>query len=205
LTDINLLTIQCAIFFFFVRIFIEKNYTFVFLNVDVMKNSMKIYQKFFLLSTFCFLLLVSVSVSGQNTKENLSNEKKKLEQEIKEQKRLLEITKNNKTVSLHEIQLINNQIKKQEKLIQVINDEILSLDYEIEANTQELNTLKQKLDIFVEEYRKALYAAYKYRKIMNKTGFILSSESLLQAARRINYLHEYSRLLNQQLKIILHT
>lgn len=157
----------------------------------------------FLLFTFCFILFLSVS--GQNTKENLDNEKKKLEQEIKEQKQLLEITKNNKTTSLREIQLITNQIKKQEKLIQIINDEMLSLDREIETNTQELNTLKQKLNIFIEKYRKAIYIAYKYRNVMNKTGFILSSESLAQAARRLNYLHEYSRLLSQQLKIILRT
>ena len=144
-------------------------------------------------------------VSGQNTQANLNNEKKRLENEIKEQKRLLEITKNNKTASLREIQLITNQIKQQEKLIQIINDEMLSLDHEIEVNTEELNALKQKLDIFIEEYRKAVYIAYKYRNSMNKTGFILSSESLTQAARRINYLQEYSRFLNQQLKTILQT
>ena len=148
---------------------------------------------------------MSYFVSGQNTQANLNNEKKKLENEIKEQKRLLEITKNNKTASLREIQLITNQIKQQEKLIQIINDEILSLDHEIDVNTEELNTLKQKLDIFIEEYRKAVYIAYKYRNTLNKTGFILSSESLTQAARRINYLQEYSRFLNQQLKTIVQT
>jgi len=160
-----------------------------------------------LLSAFCFLLFVAVlgSVSGQNTKANLDNEKKKLEKEIKEQKRQLEITKNNKTASLREIQLITNQIKKQEKLIQVINDEMSSLDGEIEANMRELNTLKQKLDVFIEEYKKAVYAAYKYRNVMNKTIFILSSESLSQTASRISYLQEYSRHLNQQLNIILQT
>jgi len=157
----------------------------------------------FLFFVFCFLLFVSVS--GQNTKASLNEEKKKLEKEIKEQKQLLEITKSNKTASLREIQLITNQIKKQEKLIQVINDEILSLDNEIEGNIQQLNTLTQKLGVLVDEYRKAIYAAYKYRNIMNKPGFILSSENITQAARRINYLQEYSQFLNQQLKTIQQT
>jgi septal ring factor EnvC (AmiA/AmiB activator) len=142
---------------------------------------------------------------GQNSKNKLGEEKKRLENEIKEQKRLLDITKKNKTVSLHEIQLITSQIKKQENLIQVINDEILSLDYEIEENTKELDLLKKKLDVLMEEYKKAVYAAYKYRNIMNKTGFILSSKSLTQAIRRVNYLQEYSRYLNQQLTTILQT
>lgn len=154
-----------------------------------------------------FILLLSFShvVFGQNTKTALNDEKKKLEKEIKEQQNLLEATKKNKTASLQEIQLITNQIKKQEKLIQVIGDEILSIDHEIEENTNELNALKQKLDVLVQEYSTAVYMAYKYRNVMNKTGFILSSENLTQASRRINYLQEYSRLLNQQLVTILQT
>ena len=152
-----------------------------------------------------FLLSFSYFASGQNTKANLNTEKKKLEKEIKEQKRLLELTKNNKTTSLREIQLITNQITQQEKLIQVINDEILSLDHEIDANVAEINILNQKLDLFIDEYKKAIYTTYKYRNVMNKAGFILSSDNLSQAARRINYLHEYSRFLNQQLKTISQT
>ncbi len=151
------------------------------------------------------MLSLSNFVAGQSTKTKLNDEKKRIEKEIKEQKRLLDITKKNKTASLHEIQLIINQIQKQEKLILVINDEILSLDHEIEENTKELDLLKRKLDVLIEEYRKAVYIAYKYRNVMNKTGFILSSESLTQAARRVNYLQEYSRLLNQQLMSILQT
>ena len=167
------------------------------------KNSRKYCIIFSLV--WAMLLPFSCFVVGQNTKAGLDNEKKQLEKEIKEQKRLLEITKNNKTASLREIQLITNQIKQQEKLIRVINDELSLLDREIEENTKELSELKQKLDVLTNEYRKAVYAAYKYRNVMNKTGFILSSESLTQAATRINYLQKYSRFLNQQLMTILQT
>ena len=155
--------------------------------------------------TVIITLSFSCFVAGQSTNASLNDEKKKLENEIKEQKRLLEITKKDKTTSLREIQLITNQIIQQEKLIQVINDEILSLNHEIEVNAEELDVLKQKLDVFIEEYRKAVYMTYKYRNVMNKTGFILSSESLPQAAKRINYLREYSRFLSQQLNTILQT
>lgn len=168
-----------------------------------MKGS-KTYRFFFFFAVM-IMLFSSSFVMGQNTKAKLNEDKKKLENEIKEQKRLLEITKKNKTVSLQEIQLITNQIKKQENLIRVINDEILSLDYEIEENTKELGLLKKKLDLLIEEYRKAVYTAYKYRNVINKTGFILSSESLTQAARRISYLQEFSHLLNQQLTTIMQT
>jgi septal ring factor EnvC (AmiA/AmiB activator) len=162
------------------------------------------YRYFFFFVGIIILSFTNIAV-GQNTKNKLSEEKKKLENEIKEQKRLLEITKKNKTASLHEIQLITSQIRKQEQLIQVINDEILSLDHDIDENMKELEALKNKLDILINEYQKAVYVAYKYRNIVNKTGFILSSETLTQAIRRVNYLQEYAQFLNQQLKNILQT
>ena len=154
---------------------------------------------------FAIWLLYSGAVMGQNSTTKLANEKKQLEKEIAEQKRILETTKKNKTASLKDIQLITNQIKKQEQLIGVINDEISSLDHDIEENTKELETLKTKLEILVDEYKKAVYAAYKYRNVINKAGFVLSSENFNQAARRMNYLQEYSRSLNQQLAVILQT
>jgi septal ring factor EnvC (AmiA/AmiB activator) len=154
---------------------------------------------------FVLWLLLSNTAIGQNTKTQLASEKKQIEEEIAEQKKLLEATKKNKTASLRDIQLITNQIKKQEQLIEVINDEISSLNHDIEENTKELNALKNKLDVLIDEYKKAVYVAYKYRNVINKTGFVLSSESFTQAARRMNYLQEYSHLLNQQLSTILRT
>lgn len=169
-----------------------------------MVKSIKIYRIFSFFA-FALWLLLSGAAMGQNTKTKLANEKKQIEEEIAEQKKLLEATKKNKTASLRDIQLITNQIKKQEQLIEVINDEISSLDNDIEENTKELEALKSKLDVLIDEYKKAVYVAYKYRNVINKTGFVLSSESFTQAVRRMNYLQEYSRSLNQQLSTILRT
>ena len=154
---------------------------------------------------FALWLLFSGAAMGQNTKTKLTNEKQQLEKEIAQQKKLLEATKKDKTASLKDIQLITNQIKRQEQLIRVINDEMSSLDHDIEENTKELNALKGKLDILVDEYKRSVYTAYKYRNVINKAGFVLSSESFTQASRRMNYLQEYSRSLNQQLATILRT
>ncbi|MDR1878175.1 MAG: peptidoglycan DD-metalloendopeptidase family protein [Bacteroidales bacterium] len=168
-----------------------------------MENS-RIYRFVFFFACLC-LVFFSNEISAQNTKTKLSNEKKQLEKEIAEQKRLLETTKKNKTASLQDIQLITSQIRKQEQLIQVISDEILSLDNEIEENSKELGELRNKLSLLSEEYKKTVYIVYKYRNVVNKTGFILSAESLTQAVRRLNYLQQYSRLLNQQLATIRYT
>ncbi len=140
--------------------------------------------------------------ANSQTKASLTKEKQKLEKEIAEQKKLLATTQKNKNASLREIQLINGQIKNQEKLILTINSEIDVLDGEIEKNTKEYNQLKAKLDLIKGGYKDAVYSAYKYRNAVNKIGFILSSGSIAQAVTRMNYLSEYSRALKKQVEII---
>jgi septal ring factor EnvC (AmiA/AmiB activator) len=142
---------------------------------------------------------------GQDSRAALNSEKKQLEKEIAEQKKLLESTKKNKAASLREIELIKNQIRKQEKLILTINAEIQSLDNEIVENTKELNALSKRLDLLTAEYEKAVYAAFKYRNALSKASFVLSADNINQAIRRMNYLQEYSRTLNLQLKAIMET
>ncbi|MBO4738225.1 MAG: peptidoglycan DD-metalloendopeptidase family protein [Bacteroidales bacterium] len=147
-------------------------------------------------------LLMWAGMANSQTKASLTKEKQKLEKEIAEQKKLLATTQKNKDASLREIQLINGQIKNQEKLILTINSEIDVLDGEIEKNTKEYNQLKAKLDLIKGGYKDAVYSAYKYRNAVNKIGFILSSGSIAQAVTRMNYLSEYSRALKKQVEII---
>ena len=160
------------------------------------------------ISIFLFLLIALFNTDlamGQDSRTALNSEKKQLEKEIAEQKKLLESTKKNKAASLREIELIKNQIQKQEKLIRTIGEELQALDNKIVENTKELNDLTKKLDLLTAEYEKAVYAAYKYRNALSKTSFVLSAANLNQAIQRMNYLQEYSLRLNLQLKAILET
>ena len=160
----------------------------------------------FSLLVFLLIALFTTELAiGQDSRATLNSEKKQLEKEIAEQKKMLKTTQNNKATSLREIELIKNQIRKQEKLIQTINDELLFLNNQIVENTKELDALTKKLDLLIAEYKKAVYVAYKYRNALSKTNFVLSANNLNQAVRRMNYLQEYSRALNQQLKTILET
>lgn len=157
---------------------------------------------------FKIILLLALLIMGGNgvimgqSKAALTSEKKKLEQEIAAQRKLLADTQKSKKSSLREIQLINNQIKNQEKLINAINTEIEDLNVQIADKEQELGRLKNKLELLTEGYQNAVYAAYKYRNVTNKMGFILSAESIAQAITRANYLAQYSRAMKNQLDII---
>ena len=149
----------------------------------------------------CLFFMLIFNGFGQ-TKASLSQEKKKLEQEIAEQKKILATTQKNKNLSLREIQVIKNQISNQEKLIANINAEIGELDGEIAKNEQEIAQLNEKLEQLKADYREAVYTAYKYRNITNKVGVILSSESISQALTRANYLVHYASALKSQVHLI---
>ncbi|MDR1792587.1 MAG: peptidoglycan DD-metalloendopeptidase family protein [Bacteroidales bacterium] len=148
---------------------------------------------------FIASLSIVYTVNGQSNKDKLNAEKKQLQVSIEQQKKLLNATQKEKTTSLREIELIKNQIKQQERLISVINEELGLLNHQIEQTDKEISTLSGKLSLLKEEYAKAVYAAYKYRNTFNKSGFILSAKTFVQAAVRMNYLQKYSSLLQQQL------
>ena len=153
----------------------------------------------------CLSIGGAYTVDAQTTKVALTNEKKQLERELAQQKKLLQETQKNKKTSLREIQLITNQIKKQGRLIQTINEELSSLDVEIQETTKEISLLQTKLEELIEEYRKAIYIAYKHRNMLTKASFVISAENIHQAVQRMRYLQEYSNALNRYMNVILET
>ena len=152
----------------------------------------------------CFLGMSGV-VTGQSKKAELTSEKKKLEQEIAQQRALLKQTQKSKKASLREVQLISSQVKKQEKLIATINGEITAIDGEIEANVQEITHLESQLDVLKKNYAQAVYVTYKYRHVLNKASFIVSAESIGQAVRRMRYLQTYANSLEKDVQRIQQT
>jgi septal ring factor EnvC (AmiA/AmiB activator) len=159
---------------------------------------------YFLLAA-CITIGSNTLVFSQTSKTALTNEKKQLEKELAQQKKLLAETRKSKTASLREIQLLTNQIRNREKLIQTINQELSNIDVEIQETTKEISLLQDKLNELIKAYKKAIYIAYKHRDMLNKTSFIISSENIHQAVKRMRYLQEYSKALNRHLLIIQET
>ena len=162
-------------------------------------------QIVYLILIICLSLGQTNTAFCQSNKDALTKEKKQLEKELAQQKRLLEETRKNKTASLREIQLITNQIKNRERLIQTINEELSHIDVEIEETSKEISQLQTKLNELIKEYKKAIYIAYKHRNILDKANFIISAENVHQAVKRMRYLQEYSNALNRHLLIIQQT
>ena len=157
-----------------------------------------------------FLFCCSLMLSAQ-TKEELGQEKIKLEKEIIYTEGLLKKTKKNKKKSLNYLRVLDSQINKKEKLLNTVSLEIKLLKKQINkisttiTNTEEsiLNE-EEKLEDLKAEYAKMIYAAFKQKGSRNDLMFVVSSKDFNQAYKRILYLKQYSKFRkNQAEKIVL--
>lgn len=87
--------------------------------------------------------------------------------------------------SEEKINLIENLIANTERETKYLDDNIYSTQKEINILTAELNALK-------DDYKKTIIKSYKSRNEKSRIMFVLSSESFLQAYKRIQYMKYYA-------------
>ena len=71
-------------------------------------------------------LMLSVEVSYCQSKEELEEQKRKIEQDINYTNKLLDETKTEKQSSINKVYMLNKNIKQRDKLIKNINLNLLS-------------------------------------------------------------------------------
>lgn len=155
---------------------------------------------------FLIVLLLSflynLSAEAQDKKKLLENDKKKIEEEILYNSKLLEETKNSKSTTINQLVILKNQINQRESLIQAINDQIKVVNDQVNLNNEILKELKSDLDNLKDEYAKMIYYAYKNRDNYDKLMFIFSSEDFNQAFKRLKYFQQYSAYRKTQVQLI---
>lgn len=149
-----------------------------------------------------FLLLSVFSLYSQDKKSKLENDKKKIEEEIKYNSKLLDETKKSQKTTINQLVVIKKQISSREKLIMNINAEIKSVSEEIENNNQTLTELNNELAKLKEEYAAMIYYAHKNRSSYDKLMFIFSSTDFNQAYKRLKYFQQYSAYRKTQVLLI---
>ena len=148
------------------------------------------------------LFLAVNSLYSQDEKTRLENNKKKIEEEIQYNSKLLDETKKSQETTLNQLVVIKKQISSREKLIMNINAEIKAVNEEIEKNNQTLKDLNDDLVKLKEEYAAMIYYAHKNRSSYDKLMFIFSSSDFNQAFKRLKYFQQYSAYRKTQVLLI---
>lgn len=155
-------------------------------------------RKLLFFTVLCSLLLTGLA-TAQITEQELKEQKERLQKQntalkkdIAELNRDLQRNQSESKTSLLYIKNLERKITAQTKLVSGLNREKRYLEDEIYLTQLEINKLSRELVELRKEYKDILVKAYKNKSIENKLLFVLSSESLGQAFRRIKYLQRYS-------------
>lgn len=159
-----------------------------------------------LLFFVCFNLQNSAQVkTGQVSKNDLENKKKKINQEINEINAMLNATKANKKNSLGTLVSLNMKLDKRQELIAAINAEIIQLNKKITFTENDIQHLKSNLEKLKAEYARMIVSAQRQQDAYSRLMFLFSSSSFNQAIMRLKYLQQYSVYRKKQAEEILST
>ena len=147
------------------------------------------------------IVLTSSSLSSQ-TKQDLENQKKQIQEDIKQIELKLKTNSKQKKLIVSNTEDINYKIKLQQNLINNINSQLNLILREIDRNENRLSDLKQRQLILKDELSKMLLSAYKKKSNLNKLMFVFSSTSFQQAYKRIQYFKQYVNFQNKTLSKI---
>ena len=147
------------------------------------------------------IVLTSSSLSSQ-TKQDLENQKKQIQQDIEKIELKLKTNSKQKKLIVSNAEDINYKIKLQQNLINNINSQLNLILREIDRNENRLSDLKQRELILKDELSKMLLSAYKKKSNLNKLMFVFSSTSFQQAYKRIQYFKQYANFQSKTLSKI---
>lgn len=150
---------------------------------------------------FLMVFIVSTGCNAQTVNE-LENQVKKLQSDIKTSQNLLKKTSKNKETTLREIELLQVQIKKRDDLISAYNKQLAILNKETKAYKNDVKSLENELEKNRKEYAELLVISYKNRNNLNNLLFIFSAEDFNQAIRRLRYIQQFKELLQHKMKEI---
>lgn len=136
--------------------------------------------------------MTSFMWSQESQQEKLEQRKAQIQQEIRDNEKLLQSVKKKEKSAVNVVIVQANKIKLKEKLINTTEKQAKLLSNDIYINQLKINKLNRELVILKEDYAKMIVKSYKSRSEQSRAMFILSSENFLQAYKRAQYMKQYT-------------
>lgn len=149
------------------------------------------------MTTLCAVIAIPVFAQKQS-KTDLEEKKKKLQQDIEYTNQLLSETKKNKKLSLNQLLTLNKKLSDRQELINTISGQIFLLNRRINETNKNIAALQTELKKLKDDYAKMIYNAYRNRDEYSRLMFIFASTNFNQAYIRLKYLQQYSEYRHKQ-------
>ena len=124
--------------------------------------------------------------------EKLEERKSQIQKEIRENEALLQSVKKKEKSAVNVFMIQTNKIKLKEKLINTTEKQTKLLGNDMYINQIKINKLNRELVVLKEDYARMIMKSYKSRSEQSRAMFILSSNSFLQAYKRVQYMKQYT-------------
>ncbi len=158
-----------------------------------MRSAARLLSILFLLSSFH-----AVAQKSTARQKELEVQKQRLISEIKQINTLLfKNTKKKKDV-LSEVEDLNLKIAVRSQLVNVNNQQANLLTRQISVNERDIGNLRKELTALKKDYAEMIRKSYKSKSSQNRLMFLFSSESFLQAYKRIQYMKQYASFRKKQ-------
>ncbi len=144
------------------------------------------------------ILFISIKDSKGQDKNNLEIKRREALKEIEFTNKLIEETKLKSKSSLHELNLIEHNIKIRNNIIITIENELNNLENQINLNIQDIYKIGEQEERIKNNYAKSIYAIYKNRSKNYLLLYILASENINQAYKRFRYIQIINKYRKKQ-------
>lgn len=157
-------------------------------------------RRIFLVLTLA-LTTCAGAVYAQNTRSQ-ENKKARLEKEIAQLDKQLKDVKSKSSSALSSLGLIQKKVASRRQLVAESDREIKQIAGQITAKQKEIDRIQDRLDTLTTYYSRLVQNAYRNRDPKVWYMYILASDDLGQAYRRMGYLRGLSSQMNVQARKI---
>ena len=152
-------------------------------------------RRFLSIWLLCFL---SIGWAQDSRQEKLRQQRKQLQQEIKQINSLLFSNTKKKKSALNEVEDLAVKINLRQRLIRVTNEEANRLTQQINVNQRSIDRQRKELADLKADYADMIRYSYASKSGQSRLMFLFSSESFLQAYKRFQYLKQYAAFRKKQ-------
>jgi septal ring factor EnvC (AmiA/AmiB activator) len=140
-----------------------------------------------------FLLITGFSVQAQSAKQKeLEAKRLKYQKELKQLSALLFSNQKEEKSVISLVEDLNYKVSVRRNLIKVTNDQANLLTREINANQNEISSLRDQLITLKKQYSEMVVKSYKSKSQQSRVMFLLSSDDFKQAYKRLQYIKQYA-------------
>ena len=156
------------------------------------------------LLTFLGCCLLLSALPGQST-ESLRSKRKRLQRELRQTERDLELTRAQRGAALGQANLLRVQVEQRREILVTLQQETDFNRRRMQRDSNVVLALNADLDRMRTTYGELLRADHRLRLSRGWLVFLLSAEGFNQAFRRLAYLRQYRRARRRQHRLIRQT